>query len=79
MLVPSDDGETISESELKRRRRGSMACGEVEMVATSSHSRPEHALSSTGQLPLEGSSSICQSFWDSSYRHVAHNLAHNIF
>ncbi|QCD85252.1 hypothetical protein DEO72_LG2g5612 [Vigna unguiculata] len=30
-------------------------------------------------LLLEGSNSVCQSFWDSSYRHTTYSLAHNIF
>ena len=69
----------MSESGLKRQRRGSTIWIETEVATTSSHSRSEHALSSIGPLLLEGSNSVCQSFWDSSYRHTTYSLAHNIF
>ncbi|QCD92471.1 hypothetical protein DEO72_LG5g535 [Vigna unguiculata] len=79
MRVPSDDEETVSETGLKRRRRETVPRAAVEEIATLSHSRPEQTTSSIGALQLEGSSSGSQSFWDATYRHVSHSLAHNVF
>jgi len=79
LRIPSDDEETVSESGLKRRRRGQASRTHAEAVATSAQSRPEQTTSSIGPLHLEGSSSGGQSFWDSSYQHVPHSLAHNVF
>ncbi|QCE08082.1 hypothetical protein DEO72_LG9g3106 [Vigna unguiculata] len=79
LRIPSEDEETVSESGLKRRRRGQASRAHAEAVATSAQSRPEQTTSSIGPLHLEGSSSGGQSFWDSSYQHVPHSLAHNVF
>ncbi|XP_027927401.1 uncharacterized protein LOC114184305 [Vigna unguiculata] len=78
-MIPSDEEETLSESGLKRRRRGTALRTKTELVATSSHTRPDHSFSSIGVMPLEGSSNASQSFWDLSFRHAAHNMAHNVF
>jgi len=79
LQISSDDKETVSESGLKRRRRGLVTRVPAEAITTLSQSRPEQATSSIGSLHLEGSSSGGQSFWDSSYQHVSHSLAHNVF
>jgi len=79
LQIPPDDEETVSESGLKRRKRGSTTRVAAEAITTSSHSQPEQAMSSIGPLQLEGSSSGSQSFWDASYRHVSHSLTHNVF
>jgi len=79
LRIPSDDEETVSESGLKRRKRGLITRATTEAMATSTQSRPEQTTSSIGPLHLEGSSSGGQSFWDSSYQHVSHSLAHNVF
>jgi len=78
-LIPSDEEETLSKTGLKRQRKGYVVRIESEFAATSSHTPLEHALSSMGVMPLEGLSNAFQSFWDSSFRHAAHSMAHNVF
>ncbi|QCD97040.1 hypothetical protein DEO72_LG6g1750 [Vigna unguiculata] len=62
LQIPSDDEETVFETGLKRRRRGSMTRAASEALATSSQTRPEQTTSSIRPLHLEGSSSGGQSF-----------------